>query len=156
MDINELKIKADSLIDEAIGYLNLNGCYFPTLYTVSKEEEIIPVDLYDEKEEKIVDVQKVMELLADHCTAEIVIIDMNLMESDKLEDLPEVLKDDPRAVSALVCFLHTENESIMRQIRYKKDEESMTVNTLDWEETDEVSGLYNSPFTKNRKVSQEG
>ena len=156
MNLEELRTKADELMNEATGLLKLNARYLPTLFVIDNDGITLPVDLFDEEKDEMLDFEQIMEDYMDISSAQIVIMDTNLMEYEEdLGDIPESIEGDPRTVKALVCFLHTENESIMKQIRYNITEKSMTVNASDWEPMDEVSGDFDSPFTKNRKVSQD-
>lgn len=147
MDLELLKEKADSYHRTARGLLIRDGVYFPMLYTVS-EGNTLPIGLNSETEEDKIEIKEIMAASKDTCDAMILIMDMLLIEFDeKPKKDPVNLKEDPRSVQALVCFLYTKNESLMRQFRYIKGE-SYNFSSFDWEIFDEMSGKFENPFKK--------
>lgn len=152
MDMEELKKKANEYLNIARATLILKKTLYPSLYAVSEGEwdNTLPISLNLENDEDRDEIGNIMDGLAPTCSAMILIMDTHLIESDvPLDPEPTDIKNDPRALHAVTCFLYTENDSIMRQYRYIRENEDISFSMLDWEKFEEFSGRFENPFQKN-------
>lgn len=151
MDINKLKKQADEYLNTARAMLILKKPLDPILYAVSEGDwdNTLPISLNIQSDEDRDEIATVMESLSPTCSAMILIMDIHLIESDTpLDPEPVDLKNDPRALHAVVCFLYTEKECLMRQYRYIQGD-GISFQNLDWEKFEEFSGRFENPFKKN-------
>jgi len=152
MDLEKLKEKATEYLNIARAQLLLNKPFYPSIYAVSEGEwdNTLPISLNIENDEDKDRISDIMESLASTCNAMIIVMDTHLIESDvPLDPEPTSIKDDPRALHALTCFIHTKDESIQRQYRYIRDNDDISFSMLDWEKFEEFSGRFENPFRKN-------
>ncbi len=150
-DTKSLKEQADEYLDRAKGLITLDQIFFPMVYAVTAEKTT-PVSLKNDTEEDTQEISEVMEIVAHNSEAVILVIDTDLIDAelDPGEEIdPKKLSEDPRTMTALVCFLHTKTESFMRQLRYISNEDGVIFCDLDWEKADEMTGKFDNPFKKN-------
>ena len=148
-NIEKLKEQADGYIQTARGLLVKDKVYFPVLYAVS-EDSTLPVGLHNNNKEDEKEISEIMSLMKGTCHAMILIIDMHILEFDKApKEKPTQVKEDPRSQRALICFIHTKEKSLMRQIRYDVKDDDFTFFTFEWEKMDEMTGQYQNPFIKD-------
>jgi hypothetical protein len=152
MDIEKLKEQGNEYLNIARATLIFNKSLYPALYAVSEGDwdNTLPISLNIENDEDKDEITTIMESLAPTCNAVLLIMDTHLIESDvPLDPEPVDLKNDPRALHAIICFLYTENECLMRQYRYIRENEDISFSMLDWEKFEEFSGRFQNPFKKN-------
>lgn len=152
MDIEKLKELADHYQRIARGLYIRDKVYFPMMYAIAEDYRVTPVGLASEDENDKIEIKEMMDAVKDECESIFLILNMNFIDykDEKPENIPDTVdENDPRAASAIVCFLYTKDISLMRLFRYAKEGDEVSFIEQGWQDNDELSGNFLNPFKKS-------